>query len=369
MTGFYGDGVARFESTVQQELKRVVTELEEKVGQDVVLKDVLGHSIINIMVILVTGKSSDTYPDLNKAIADYDNKLTNLLTMRFVIYMKLFPFLVYVPGTWFKRVWDAAVVSKKRLLKLAFEDMKASWVPGQPRGMTDIFFDEQRKEGRDWLTDEYVKGLVLDLLFAGTSTTLETLSSMFLFFLHHPDVVKNIQAEVDRVVGSREPRLEDRPRCSYTEAAILESMRFLTLLPLGVSHKARDEVQFRGFTIPKGTLIFSVSWAMNNSADVWGDPGTFRPERFLDDKGNLLEATHPVRQQHLNFGVGKRACPGEVFARARIFLYVTTLLQRFDILPPQTESLLPLDKDSWHMGGFRVVKKYRCIFRKRSLSE
>ncbi|KAK7473443.1 hypothetical protein BaRGS_00035319 [Batillaria attramentaria] len=264
--------------------------------------------------------------------------------------------LVHLPGTWFKRVWQTGLASKAQLMKVLFDDMKATWVSGLPRGIADIFFDEQTKEGCDWLNDDNAKSVFTDLVIGVTVS---------LFFIHYPDVMKNIQAEIDEVVGPRWPRLEDRRRCNYTEAAILEALRTFTLLPFGVDHVVREDVQFRGFTIPKDTQVLPSLWCINNAEEVWGDPDTFRPERFLDDKGELLEATHPVRQQLMIFGAGKRACPGESFARARIFLYVSTLLQRFDILPPEGEKLPPLGRDSFYMGGIASVNPYRCVFRER----
>ena len=41
--------------------------------------------------------------------------------------------------------------------------------------------------------------------------------------------------------------------------------------------------------------IFVNLWTAHHSAE-WGDPFTFRPERFLDESGRLLPATHPIRK-------------------------------------------------------------------------
>lgn len=59
------------------------------------------------------------------------------------------------------------------------------------------------------------------------------------------------------------------------------------------------------------------------SSDLWGDPGTFRPERFLGPSGLLnKELTEKV----LIFGMGKRRCLGDRLARLEMFIFLTTLL-------------------------------------------
>lgn len=55
-------------------------------------------------------------------------------------------------------------------------------------------------------------------------------------------------------------------------------------------------------TIYKFKQILMNLWTINHSDD-WGDPFNFRPERFLDESGSLLPATHPTRRrrvQHFN---------------------------------------------------------------------
>jgi cytochrome P450 len=40
-------------------------------------------------------------------------------------------------------------------------------------------------------------------------------------------------------------------------------------------------------------------WSFHNDPDFWGDPEVFRPERLLDEKGQLLEKDYT-----LPFGAG-----------------------------------------------------------------
>ena len=52
--------------------------------------------------------------------------------------------------------------------------------------------------------------------------------------LHHPEVVKRAQEEIDRVVGTdRLPTYEDRVNLPYLECIVKEIFRFNPAVPIG----------------------------------------------------------------------------------------------------------------------------------------
>ena len=53
--------------------------------------------------------------------------------------------------------------------------------------------------------------------------------------LHHPDVMRRCQAEIDDVIGQqRDPSMKDKPSVPYVEATLLEINRYATIVPFGV---------------------------------------------------------------------------------------------------------------------------------------
>ena len=77
----------------------------------------------------------------------------------------------------------------------------------------------------------------------------------------HPEAQEKAQAELDAIVGrDRLPRITDRDSLLYVQALILEVLRWKPVTGLGFPHKSRSEDVFRGYTIPKGSLIFASSW-------------------------------------------------------------------------------------------------------------
>lgn len=58
--------------------------------------------------------------------------------------------------------------------------------------------------------DEQIIASCLDLLMAGSETTSNTLSFAVVYMLEHPEVMKMVQLEQDKVVGrNRSPTLQD----------------------------------------------------------------------------------------------------------------------------------------------------------------
>jgi len=112
----------------------------------------------------------------------------------------------------------------------------------------------------------------------------------------------------------------------YTEALIAEILRFSSIIPAGVMHRALVNQEFRGFHIPKGTWIMANLYHIHFSKDIWGDPTTFRPERFLSQDKTKFQRNENL----LPFMTGKRQCLGENLARDTIFLFLTNIFQKFD---------------------------------------
>lgn len=86
-------------------------------------------------------------------------------------------------------------------------------------------------------TNEQLLSICIDFLQAGSETTSNTLAFGMLYMLHHPDVMKKVQKELETVVGNRFPKLNDRPNLKYTEATVYEIQRMSNVAPLGKRHR------------------------------------------------------------------------------------------------------------------------------------
>ena len=143
-------------------------------------------------------------------------------------------------------------------------------------------------------------GLCNDLFGAGTETTSTTLTWAIIYMSLNPDVQKRIHAEIDDVIGPEvKPSMHHRLQLPFTEACILETQRLGDLVPLGVPHAVTEDVYFRDYFIPKGTMIMPNMYGVHMNPDLWPEPEKFKPERFLDSGGKI------DKKELIPFSLGK----------------------------------------------------------------
>lgn len=175
------------------------------------------------------------------------------------------------------------------------------------------------------MTDTQVRDEVLTLFLAGHETTANALAWTWYLLARHPDVESALHAEVDRVLGDRQPTADDLARLSYTRAVIAESMRLYP--PAWVlGREAREPFELAGYTIPVGTMVFMSQWLIQRDARWFPDPLAFRPERWTPEMERALP-----RFAYFPFGAGPRKCIGESFAWMEAVLVLAVLARRWRV--------------------------------------
>ncbi|KAK7097048.1 hypothetical protein V1264_004083 [Littorina saxatilis] len=220
------------------------------------------------------------------------------------------------------------------------EEMKKEEDEDEKKGVSSRNFIEgylqemgrRERSGKETSVNEtFLVKTLLDLWGAGTETSANTVLWVIVHLLRHPHVQDRCHQEVDRVIGAdRHPTLQDRSETVYVEATILEVMRLSVNGPFALPHSVTRDVTFRGYVIPKDTMILPNLESALHDPDVWTDPLSFRPERFISPEGTLIRP-----DEHIPFSLGRRMCMGKSLAQTELYLYVTSLLQRFRFLPPE----------------------------------
>lgn len=205
----------------------------------------------------------------------------------------------------------------------------------RPRNFIEFYIDENFHN----FDKKVLLALLVDFFQAGSETTSNTLSFALLYMLHYPEVKRKVQNEIDEKLKGKFPSLNDRNILNYSESVLCEIQRMSNVAPLGIAHRALDDVQLdNGDVIPKDTTVLFSLYSVNMDAGYWGDPHNFRPERFLDADGELI-----AHEGFIPFGAGKRRCVGENLAKSSLFIFFVALMQEFDIAQCDGEMLSKLE--------------------------
>ena len=78
------------------------------------------------------------------------------------------------------------------------------------------------------------------------------------------------------------------------------------------------------------TLTQLVKNIFSSIFQIFPNAHQFNPDRFLDSNQKFRSDPHVT-----TFSLGKRKCPGEVLARAELYIFVTSLLQKFKFALPK----------------------------------
>ena len=360
-----GTGKERFEQVTGEILNELVEDIAIKKGSPFNPRELLQNSMLNVIIALLVGIKYSREDEEFHMLARMDELIRSVLTVGGNgALLDAFPWLRYFGNQTYKDFMKFIELRSNLYEKLK-KKIQDDFANGEySNGIAHVFFkdyeDQINKKGVDQLSETWIKLAMVELLQGGSVTTISVLTAFINFMVHHPEVQKALRQEICHVVGTeRRCNLADRTRMPYTKAVILELNRITTVLPMGVPHDAMVDSSIAGYAIPKGTQVFTNLWALHHDEGFWGDPNVFRPERYLDGtSGDLLPADHPVRKHTLPFGTGARMCIGESLAMHRLFLVVSTLVQRFSIEADHAKPLVPCDPESFIMGAVLTPQPY-----------
>ncbi|CAH1779238.1 unnamed protein product [Owenia fusiformis] len=358
----FGDGMGRIAVLASDDIQDCIMRFKSNGETPFDPREAVEKCLANIMSSLLVGErideSSEDYHSV-RFIVESDKRIAPSGPGA---ELDMFPWLRFFGNESYK-ILKETVVKRNKLFSSWMEktEYKINLHSDESRSVCEVL-QQHHKQGD--ITKDEVYGVLQDLLIAGIATTSTTLKAFLLILVNKPDVQKKIQAEIDDVIGDgRLPTFADRHNMPYSQAAVLEILRYSTTTTLSVPHKTLCDTSVGGYKVPSGTMVLMNLWALHHDEKYFDEPYEFKVERFLDDNGKCLSAHE--RKSFLPFGIGKRECLGEAMAKLRMFLFITSLLQKLDILPEDKNN--PPDPDPTKFeysisnlpGPFNIVVKDR----------
>lgn len=331
-----GMGKSTIQERILEEAQYLTEIFQRNIGTPFDPSLALHSSVSNVVCVLCFGKRfNHEDKKFKRAVADLKIAAQYLAQAG---PLQSYPILRFIPGPIARKWKNFQEVTKAVWNFVESEiDEHTDFMDVESRDYIDAFLKQQAKGRSSDTGDAKSPFAYEDLLFnlraffgAGTETAAVTLLWIFLFMIHHPDVQDKVQKEIDEKIGNeRSITVDDRSTVPYIEAVVHECQRLGNVAPFGVLRANVQETTLLGYRIPARSFIMPNFKASNMDPNLWNDPASFRPERFLDSHGKLVEP-----QYFMPFSIGKRACVGESLARMEIFLFFANIMQRFRLAAP-----------------------------------
>ncbi len=170
-----------------------------------------------------------------------------------------------------------------------------------------------RDEDGEAMTEVELRDELMTLLLAGHETTASSLAWAFEQLTHQPQTLQRLASEL-RGGGDQ----------SYSDAVIFETMRLRPVLPIVLRVITEPITVGQGrFRLPAGTRVAPAIILVHLREDIYPEPFSFRPERFLDNP--------PGTYSWIPFGGGMRRCVGASFAQFEMKAVLRAVLTNFEL--------------------------------------
>ncbi|XP_044435712.1 ent-kaurenoic acid oxidase 1-like [Triticum aestivum] len=193
--------------------------------------------------------------------------------------------------------------------------------------------DEQGKK----LSNEEVVDNIVSLVIAGYESTTIAIMWAVYHLAKSPVVLAKLREENIAMSkskgGSTSTSLmithTDIPKMKYTAKVVEETIRMANIAPM-VHRVANRDVEYRGYTIPKGWAVLVWLRSLHTDPNYYEDPLSFNPNRW-DEPAKA--GTYQV------FGGGPRVCAGNMLARLQVTIILHHLCvgYEWELLNPDAE--------------------------------
>ncbi|XP_067140643.1 vitamin D 25-hydroxylase-like isoform X1 [Centruroides vittatus] len=349
----------RYDFAIEEEISLLLRELAQSKGCPLNIHQLILSSTSNVIFNFMVGVRFDYHHPTRKSINEFgeiNSKYVGMISYGlFIPWIKILHLVsLGMNGPLRKKI--IAVVEKLiEILKNVFIEYDNKNI----KNISEAYIYEVEKSKNSPESPYTVLGYVgnmATILAAGFDTTAASLSWTVLALATYPKIQRKVQKEIDAVFGTEHPVWEDRLRLPYTQAVIMEIQRWRTILPLSGLRYALSDCKIREYTIPKGTTVLLNIWSIHNDPSYWDNPEEFVPERFLTEDGSSIKKLKSFSP----FSYGKRSCPAEGIAYKKIFLFLTSILQKFEVVWPGST---PPDLGGVTGGGIALMPKpYQLTF-------
>ncbi|KAM4771237.1 cytochrome P450 2K1-like [Rhinophrynus dorsalis] len=332
-----GMGRSIIEDKINEECDYLVERFNTYGGKPFDNFSIINAAAANVIVYILFGHRLEFDNPMFVRLMSLMNDNLRLMGSPMITMYNTFPSLMrWIPGS-HKNIKKNAAEIQNVIKEIIAQHMDQLDVNDQ-RNLIDEFLVKQQEEKLNLGTYFHNDNLIMvvsNLFTAGMETTSSTLQWGILLMMKYPEIQRNVQNEIEKVIGSAQPQIEHRKDLPYTDAVIHErETAFANIVPGNLPHETTQDVTFRGYFLPKGTYVVPFLTSVLYDKDYFEKADEFYPEHFLDSEGNFVK-----NKAFMPFSAGRRSCVGENLAKMEFFLFFTRLLQKFTFQRPPGAAL------------------------------
>ncbi|KAF8999431.1 cytochrome P450 [Cyathus striatus] len=271
----------------------------------------------------------------------------------------------WMPGAGFKRqakIWyKEAQEFRNRPFRDGERELAAG--TGTPSFLSMCMDDLHESKDKESELDA-IKDAASMFYSGGSDTSLAAIYTFALLMTRFPEIQRKARQEIDSVIGHHQaPSFEDKDNLPYLTAVLMEVLRYHPPVPIGVPHFLEEDDEYRGYYMPKGSMVVGNCWAMVRNEADYPNANTFNPERFLKD-GKLDASVRDPRT--IVFGFGRRICPGLHIAWSIFWYTSVSLLSMFEIVKKKDEHGVDIEPiEEYESGLISPLLEFDCELKLR----
>jgi cytochrome P450 len=169
---------------------------------------------------------------------------------------------------------------------------------------------EGADRGRTSLTDADLRDELLTLVIAGHETTATAIGWACDLLAHNPAVAARLREDEDH---------------EYLKATAKEVLRARTIAYASAARHPLEPFPIGDWVLGSDVMILVDAQGVHLNPDLYPQPETFRPERFLEHS--------PDKYAYIPFGGGAHRCLGASLAMLELELFIETLVDRVELAP------------------------------------
>ena len=197
--------------------------------------------------------------------------------------------------------------------------------PMEPKDLFQELIESTYYDGKP-VPEDLLVSILLFIPWAAHETTVGHVSWTLIDLLQNPDYLAQVKQELQLVLGDSEDYAPDKLKQLKTlDWAILESERIHPVAHV-IMRGVRDDMEFDGFIVSKGSMVFVAPQTAHNIPEVFSHPEQYDPMRFSPER---MEGSKKFSL--IGFGGGAHRCAGVNFAKLEIKIIMAKLLQNYDI--------------------------------------